>query len=84
MTDPTTRILALALEVAAGTPLPESARGAHSQVPARLVDELREALEELGVDWRTFRTDQQCAACGAEGFAPHRAGCTERGRFGSR
>jgi hypothetical protein len=50
--DPRHRILGLALQLAAYAPVRKNQHAYEVRVPWRLIIELRQALTEVGVDWR--------------------------------
>lgn len=50
-------LAARALEVAAKAPLRQNA--ASAQIPWRLIIEIREELEAIGIDWRQFKADDE-------------------------
>jgi hypothetical protein len=58
MTDEQRRTLVAALEVAIAPPAENRQRSATAYVPWRHVDELRAALEAMGVDWRSVKAQQ--------------------------
>jgi hypothetical protein len=61
----THRIVALALELAAHPPLRRAGRSYEARVPWRLIEELRDALDDAEIEWRdiheTIRSDQRDA-----------------------
>jgi hypothetical protein len=50
-----TKIKAIALEIAVAAPVRFSKYGYYAYIPRRLIDNLRRAFEEYGVDWKTFK-----------------------------
>jgi hypothetical protein len=53
--DPRHRVLGIALQLAAYPPARKHEHAYEARVPWRLITELRQALDDAGVDWREAR-----------------------------